>query len=363
MDAAPFDPSDLVQDVAELLAPRAHAAGLDIAAIVDPDLAERLVGDVSRLRQILFNLAGNAIKFTTEGGVLIEARRGQGGEGLELVVRDTGVGVPEHAKAKLFEAFSQVNAADARRDGGVGLGLAIARGCRGDEGKVRDPAFGHGAMSGRVPLVQRPLGVGAPVAGALRGDKLPPVSALAYRRAGGGGARLTQLMPISSSRCGPPPARSRRLHADARTPAVLRRAIVPASNSSARWGYRSGQRGVHRPSVSGHAGGRLTGPPKAVKPGARESRCRRRQRRRALLARSALRSRVSVTEPALSAGKVVRHHHLHGYPHACDGWAERYAASGALGTAAERHIVALTADTILISNRAKAALPTRRKTD
>jgi signal transduction histidine kinase len=61
---------------------------------------ERLVGDVSRLRQILFNLAGNAIKFTTEGGVLIEARRGQGGEGLELVVRDTGVGVPEHAKGE-----------------------------------------------------------------------------------------------------------------------------------------------------------------------------------------------------------------------------------------------------------------------
>lgn len=148
LDEAPFDPSDLVQDVAELLAPRAHAAGLDIAAIVDPDLAPRLIGDAARLRQILFNLAGNAIKFTSSGGVLIVARQGKGGEGLELVVRDTGVGVPDHAKAKLFEAFSQVNAADARRDGGVGLGLAIvARLVEAMNGHVSvTSSFGHGAM-------------------------------------------------------------------------------------------------------------------------------------------------------------------------------------------------------------------------
>lgn len=198
MDAAPFDPSDLVQDVAELLAPRAHAAGLDIAAIVDPDLAERLVGDVSRLRQILFNLAGNAIKFTTEGGVLIEARRGQGGEGLELVVRDTGVGVPEHAKAKLFEAFSQVNAADARRDGGVGLGLAIvARLVEAMDGRISmTSSFGHGAMFVvEIPLQAAPSSAGQ--ARSLRGRplrvamELPPVSMLACIGAlAGGGARL-----------------------------------------------------------------------------------------------------------------------------------------------------------------------------
>ena len=198
MDAAPFDPSDLVQDVAELLAPRAHAAGLDIAAIVDPDLAERLVGDVSRLRQILFNLAGNAIKFTTEGGVLIEARRGQGGEGLELVVRDTGVGVPEHAKAKLFEAFSQVNAADARRDGGVGLGLAIvARLVEAMDGRISmTSSFGHGAMFVvEIPLQAAPSPAGQ--ARSLRGRplrvamELPPVSMLACIGAlARGGARL-----------------------------------------------------------------------------------------------------------------------------------------------------------------------------
>ena len=148
LDIAAFDTYDLVQDVAELLAPRAHAAGLDIAGVVHPDLASRMMGDAGRLRQILFNLAGNAIKFTESGSVLIEARPGADGEGIELVVRDTGAGIPEHAKAHLFEAFSQVSAADARRDGGVGLGLAIvARLVEAMKGKVRlESAFGHGAM-------------------------------------------------------------------------------------------------------------------------------------------------------------------------------------------------------------------------
>ncbi|MEQ1783830.1 MAG: ATP-binding protein, partial [Hyphomonadaceae bacterium] len=148
LDMAPFDTYELVQDVAELLAPRAHAAGLDIAGVVHPDLAQRMIGDAGRLRQILFNLAGNAIKFTQSGAVLIEARPGPDGEGIALVVRDTGAGIPEHAKAHLFDAFSQVSAADARRDGGVGLGLAIvARLVEAMKGKVHlQSAFGHGAM-------------------------------------------------------------------------------------------------------------------------------------------------------------------------------------------------------------------------
>lgn len=148
LEAAPFDPSDLVQDVAELLAPRAHAAGLDIAAMVRPDLPRRMIGDAGRLRQILFNLAGNAVKFTEAGAVLIEARPGSDGAGLDLVVRDTGTGVPEHARARLFDAFSQVSAADARRDGGVGLGLAIvARLVEVMNGKVSlSSSYGHGAM-------------------------------------------------------------------------------------------------------------------------------------------------------------------------------------------------------------------------
>ena len=148
LDEAPFDTSDLVQDVAELLAPRAHAAGLDIAGVVHPDLPPRMIGDAGRLRQILFNLAGNAIKFTEKGALLIEARTSTDGRGLTLVVRDTGAGIPDNAKAHLFEAFSQVSAADARRDGGVGLGLAIvARLVEAMKGSVSlSSAFGHGAM-------------------------------------------------------------------------------------------------------------------------------------------------------------------------------------------------------------------------
>jgi signal transduction histidine kinase/CheY-like chemotaxis protein len=185
LDAAPFDPSDLVQDVAELLAPRAHAAGLDIAAVVHPDLPRRMIGDAGRLRQVLFNLAGNAVKFTDAGSVLIEARPGSDGAGLDLVVRDTGAGVPEHAKARLFDAFSQVSAADARRDGGVGLGLAIvARLVAAMKGKVSlSSSYGHGAMFVvELPLEAVPqlAPVKHPKARALHvAIELPPASLLA----------------------------------------------------------------------------------------------------------------------------------------------------------------------------------------
>jgi signal transduction histidine kinase/CheY-like chemotaxis protein len=125
LEESPFPVADLVQDVAELIAPRAHAAGLDLAAVVDPVLPTHMVGDAGRLRQILFNLAGNAVKFTEHGAVLIAAAPRLDGTGLSLSVRDTGMGVPHEARTRLFEAFGQARIADARRDGGVGLGLAI----------------------------------------------------------------------------------------------------------------------------------------------------------------------------------------------------------------------------------------------
>ena len=96
--------------------PRAQAKGLDIGSYVNPRLRETVTGDAARLRQVLLNLAGNAVKFTEAGAVLIEARPGETGQGLQLVIRDTGAGVPEHARARLFDAFSQVSAADARID-------------------------------------------------------------------------------------------------------------------------------------------------------------------------------------------------------------------------------------------------------
>jgi signal transduction histidine kinase/CheY-like chemotaxis protein len=201
LDAAPFDPFDLVQDVAELLAPRAHANGLDIAAIVDPDLPKRLIGDAGRLSQILFNLAGNAVKFTERGAVLIEARPGARGKGLALIVRDTGAGVPEHARPRLFDAFSQASVGDSRRDGGVGLGLAIvSRLVAAMKGKVQvSSEWGLGALF----HVELPLEPGpepaqhktVPAAGPLRvALDLPPASGLACIAAlAGEGARLVPV--------------------------------------------------------------------------------------------------------------------------------------------------------------------------
>ena len=121
---APFDPNEMVQDVAELLAPRAHGAGLDLAAAPSPFLAPAYLGDVGRIRQILFNLVGNAIKFTEQGGVLITVTESED-TGLVFSVHDTGPGVPEKDRERIFKAFGQVSASDAGRDSGVGLGLAI----------------------------------------------------------------------------------------------------------------------------------------------------------------------------------------------------------------------------------------------
>jgi len=198
LDAAPFDPSDLVQDVAELLAPRAHANGLDIAAIVDPDLPTRLIGDAGRLRQILFNLAGNAVKFTERGAVLIEARAGHKGKGLALIVRDTGAGVPEHARPRLFDAFSQASVGDAQREGGVGLGLAIvSRLVAAMKGRVQvSSVWGLGAVF-RVELPLQPSPEPAEIKRSFPDRalkvalELPPASSLACIAAlAGEGARL-----------------------------------------------------------------------------------------------------------------------------------------------------------------------------
>ncbi len=199
LEVAPFNPADLVQDVAELLAPRAHAAGLDIAAICHPGLPARLMGDAGRLRQVLFNLTGNAVKFTEKGGVLIEARPGPGGQGLSLIVRDTGAGIPPEARGRLFDAFGQARATDARRDGGVGLGLAIvARLVKAMKGAIDfESAPGEGALF-RVDLALPPApGLASPQPRRAPRRRptiainLPPASSIACLSAlAGEGARL-----------------------------------------------------------------------------------------------------------------------------------------------------------------------------
>ena len=120
-----FDPVALVEGVVELLSPRAHGQGLSIACLVEPDAAMPMRGDPARVRQILLNLAGNAIKFTREGGVGIRVSRSSDGR-VRFAVSDTGPGIASEHRRAIFAEFERGNASDA--SGGVGLGLAISRG-------------------------------------------------------------------------------------------------------------------------------------------------------------------------------------------------------------------------------------------
>ena len=145
LENAPFDPEATMQDVAELLSPKAHGKGLEIAVAVRADSPQSVIGDDGRLRQILFNLAGNAVKFTETGGITIDMAP-RPGDRLRFSVRDTGPGVAPEKQALIFEEFAQADAGVARRHGGTGLGLAIvrklARAMGGEVGVVSKPGFG-----------------------------------------------------------------------------------------------------------------------------------------------------------------------------------------------------------------------------
>ncbi|WP_285244673.1 response regulator [Pseudarthrobacter sp. fls2-241-R2A-127] len=131
LDLRPFDPRLLVEDVAGLLAEPAQAKGLELIAYCEPGLPGRLTGDSGRIRQILLNLASNAVKFTAAGEVAIRItaetrdRRPGAVAMIYFEVRDTGIGIEPAQHARLFESFSQADASTTRRYGGTGLGLAI----------------------------------------------------------------------------------------------------------------------------------------------------------------------------------------------------------------------------------------------
>jgi len=124
---APFSLVALVEGVVELLAPRAQAKGLEIASSIDERLPQRVVGDAARLRQVLLNLAGNAVKFTDAGGLAIIVEEGNAPGEVAFVVRDTGIGIAEEAQARIFGEFEQADLSSTRRFGGTGLGLAISQ--------------------------------------------------------------------------------------------------------------------------------------------------------------------------------------------------------------------------------------------
>lgn len=142
----PFDPVQLVETAAELMAPRAQAKGIELAAHIAPDLPARLVGDRDRLRQILLNLVGNAVKFTEAGGVGLSLARA--GDGLEITVADTGPGIPADRLDTIFGEFEQLDHGAAAGQAGTGLGLAIVRRlARLMGGEVRaESRLGEGAI-------------------------------------------------------------------------------------------------------------------------------------------------------------------------------------------------------------------------
>jgi PAS domain S-box-containing protein len=125
-----MDLRDAVRDVARVLAVQAHAKGLELTMDVDSKLPEMVKGDPGRLRQVLLNLGGNAVKFTAKGEVSLEVKVLESDERGSLVrceVRDTGVGIPADRIGALFQPFMQVDASTTRRFGGTGLGLSIVR--------------------------------------------------------------------------------------------------------------------------------------------------------------------------------------------------------------------------------------------
>jgi PAS domain S-box-containing protein len=126
LNSEPLDPQALSEGVARLLQSQAHAKGLALDVEVQPDLGW-VSCDPVRLRQALFNLVGNAVKFTLQGKVTLRCRRGETAGMLRFEVEDTGVGIPADVQPRIFQRFDQGDASTTRRFGGSGLGLAITR--------------------------------------------------------------------------------------------------------------------------------------------------------------------------------------------------------------------------------------------
>jgi len=130
LETLDFDLATCVEEVADLLAATAHMKGLEIATSIQGNVPPTVRGDMTRLRQILINLTGNAIKFTDRGEVILRltlADETETAATINFSVEDTGVGIPQAAQKRLFEPFTQVDASTTRKYGGTGLGLAICK--------------------------------------------------------------------------------------------------------------------------------------------------------------------------------------------------------------------------------------------
>jgi len=129
LDPIPFDLHDSLGETVKTLSLRAHAKGLELLSDIRPEVPHSIIGDPGRLRQIIVNLTGNAIKFTERGEVVVSVEiESQTEEAvlLHFAVRDTGIGIPESRQKQVFEAFSQADSSTTRKYGGTGLGLTIS---------------------------------------------------------------------------------------------------------------------------------------------------------------------------------------------------------------------------------------------
>ncbi len=147
---ASFDLTETIESVTELLSPRAHEKGLSIGYYMDPELPANMIGDEGRVRQILMNLAGNAIKFTETGGLFIHVSGKEVEDGklkLMISVEDTGIGIREEHIETIFQEFEQADSTTTRKYGGTGLGLAISNRLVTEmEGTISvDSEFGEGS--------------------------------------------------------------------------------------------------------------------------------------------------------------------------------------------------------------------------
>ncbi len=149
LDSVEFDVRELVESVADVIAPAAGRKGLEVVPMVSREVPVKVCGDPNRLRQVITNLAGNAAKFTTTGEVAINVGLISGPEDgvqLRFEIRDTGIGIPEAEQAKIFERFVQAKGSSAAKHGGTGLGLAICKRLvslmRGEIGVESSPGVG-----------------------------------------------------------------------------------------------------------------------------------------------------------------------------------------------------------------------------
>jgi signal transduction histidine kinase/CheY-like chemotaxis protein len=175
LECIDMDLRDTLHDVGRLLAIQAHAKDLELTIRVDPEIPKRVRGDAGRLRQVLLNLGGNAIKFTRHGEIAIDVQalgRDDATTELRIEVRDTGIGIPAARLAALFQPFTQVDSSTTREFGGTGLGLSIVRklvelmgGVTGVESREGEGSrfwftakFPH-AVSAQAPVPPVPLGL------------------------------------------------------------------------------------------------------------------------------------------------------------------------------------------------------------